>query len=81
MGSYQVIQNPLSGDELRRAWEPHVWGVEHVGDGEIEGERHWGWAHICSGSREREETHHRLKLSCIWEEGTSIISWTLVSSC
>lgn len=26
---------------------PHVWGVDHVGDGEIEGERHWGWAHIC----------------------------------
>lgn len=39
MGSYQVIQSPLSGVELRRTKVPHVWGVEHVGDGEIEGER------------------------------------------
>lgn len=81
MGSYQVIQSPLSGVELRRAWVPHVWCVEHVGDGEIEGERHWGWAHICSGGRKREETHHRLMLSCMWEEGISIISRIIVSSC
>lgn len=43
----QVIQGLLSGVELCRAWMPHVWCIEHVCDGEIEGKGHWAWTHIC----------------------------------
>lgn len=44
----QVIQNLLSEVELLGSSVPHVWGIEQVGDGEIKGERHQGWAHVCN---------------------------------
>lgn len=57
-GSYQVIQNPLSEVELLGSSVPHVWGIEQVGDGEIKGERHQGWARVCNWrEKEREETY------------------------
>jgi len=52
-----VIQNLLSEVELLGSSVPHVWGIEQVGDGEIKGERHQGWAHVCNWrEKEREET-------------------------
>lgn len=56
-GSYQVIQNLLSEVELLGSSVPHVWGIEQVGNGEIKGEWHQGWAHVCNWrEKEREET-------------------------
>ena len=56
-GAHQLIQNLLSDVELLGSSAPHVWGIEQVGDGEIKGERHQGWARVCNWrEKQREET-------------------------
>lgn len=48
-GSHPVLEDPLSGVELGRSWEPHVLSVVQVSDGETQDDRHQSGASGCSG--------------------------------